>query len=522
MNEDEEIAKKECEEWCTKNELVLQTEDEYILRKSVKKFVDSFGHKELVWKNLAMIAVDRNNLYLALLCVSHLKIVRVATLMRSVIDLDSKKRCNQLYALSILASHLDMDEAATKLVEMSTRLRDPDQTIISLNPEIEYHLNHINWSRALELAATDTKYAKLNKNRLHIEFAKFSECDEDIETALKEFKECGLEKEHKTRLILKQASVGILGSCQLNDVMQQTNEVILDNNNDSGKRRALFTIKLSSNLDEHHSLQDNLIKYCFENKRIKSSEKKRYLFHTYLQIGLCDEAMQVFALASYNSEDVDIDKGVVFLESTLSESYNDTLERIDPCIEVKTLRAIKRCQTKNQANSTAVITSIVLIITLSIRKLTEVVDAISDSSSHIKSLELSFSYLATYLREFNYNTHESLLRAIVLLTDAVKSKLEVLADNELIKDNFNFVAQSTASRFMVQGQYRNAAKLYTLIEDNLNAAKALMRVGDINVVISFALMIRDMAVNRLTLNYLKHLQVSQDVIQDFVNKTSDI
>lgn len=534
--------KREVQSWSDANkDLLSQFSDvddgEYKLRVNVKQLISLLSSKynspneqtiKFIYTKLAQLSITHCNINLALICVPKLASIKVALFMKmsldakTIVDSKNKLQARKLEALSTLASHLNMDEEAEQLAIQSLKQHsDNDVTVDSFDFVINFYACQNKWNDLLSLI-------------------------NNLEPNFNQFKDLVL-----ARIKLQQVqSIELIDEnfVQAANIARSSNYVKQDTLNRLEFKHAVensrpFRVIRTNNLPDLKNVDDdddilcddtyNLINYLIcSNKNLKRD--KTYLFHTYLSAGLFDEAIQELATSSLNLEAMDLGKGVDFVETICRKNQNDTLERIDPYLKVKTLKALKAFTIENQGNVTLVITLLIYIVSLMLLKLESAKEVDGETADHrpggrnfatqsskLHLLEVSFQYLATYLKDFNYKTSDSLFASISFLTSSLKVKLDILDDNDVIKDSFVLVVQSTANKFMIYGQYRSAAKLYSSIDDNTNAARALMRLGDINVVVSFALMVCDVAVNRITVNYLKHLKVSQDTIEDFLNKSSN-
>lgn len=142
----------------------------------------------------------------------------------------------------------------------------------------------------------------------------------------------------------------------------------------------------------------------------------------------------------------------------------------------------------------------------------------------LRKLETMFNYLAKYLGDFNFSlgageTGNQLIKATSSLMKLAKSKMDAIRDSELIRDSFRRLVESVASRCMIEARYKQAASLFSQMGNQIEACKCLMRTGDIEIVTKFASLSSDIAVNRITLNYLRHLNAKPEVIRDFIART---
>lgn len=146
------------------------------------------------------------------------------------------------------------------------------------------------------------------------------------------------------------------------------------------------------------------------------------------------------------------------------------------------------------------------------------------SNEWLRKLEIMFYYLAKFLKDFTFSvcneeSGQQLVKATSLLMKLSRSKMDSIKDSEIIRDSFRQLVDCIASRCLMEAQYKQAASLFSQMGNHMEACKCLMREGDIGVVIDFALITNDIAVNRITLNYLRHLNAKPEVIRDFIART---
>lgn len=182
----------------------------------------------------------------------------------------------------------------------------------------------------------------------------------------------------------------------------------------------------------------------------------------------------------------------------------------------------------------AVITFVVLVLILAIQRKpanndkkpqtpTEELPEINFWLSRIESLA---THLSALLDQFNASTaqlssSDQLVRACSWLLKSAKANFEQISASEIARDCLRQLVQSVAGRCLMEGRYKQAASLHNQIEDYVNAVKALMRLGDLNVVIEYAMLVHDVTVHRISLNFLKHMRAPPELIEDFENRIRD-
>lgn len=258
------------------------------------------------------------------------------------------------------------------------------------------------------------------------------------------------------------------------------------------------------------------------------SKESRTIFEACLKLGLLDEVLQVFARDPIKDETT-IGRAIEHLEC-LIEDQRLALDNVDPVLQDSTLSEIYKHLANNQTLSTYVITYVILSMNIFLHKL----DTVSDSSAapdtgldaSISQLESTFNRLSEYFNELTFNASDVLIRSANSLVITIKDRLDcsslsatLLTDSDVIREGFRLLVENIAGRCMIECQYKSAAMLYSHIEDNLSAVKALMRTGDLDVVINYSLLVRDITVTRVTINYLKHLNVESTVIEDFITRS---
>lgn len=262
----------------------------------------------------------------------------------------------------------------------------------------------------------------------------------------------------------------------------------------------------------------SLLEMLIENLHKQKIPDRHSLLMKFLKLGLLDELIQLLAQAP-SSGDEGIARSLEHIEKLIENRYFNTLDAVNPVLKKITLDLISRSlQDEDDKDLTmSVITAVIFTITIFLIKLdASDVDMIDRA---MPDLEIAFEYLAKYLNTLTFTASDTLVRATNFLVVEIKSKLDILADNELVRDSFKTLIETVAGRCLIESRYKSAAMLYSQIEDNLNAVKALMRAGDVDTVINFALLLRDINVDRITINYLKHLKVDIKIIEEFVART---
>lgn len=257
------------------------------------------------------------------------------------------------------------------------------------------------------------------------------------------------------------------------------------------------------------------------NDLTKANKSERViLFESYSKLGLMDEAL---AALSSDLDDSIVLEVVEFLGKSIESQAQGSLDCIDPELSSSTLSNLKLSINNNPILSTNEIVIVILCTTILLRKL--------ENSNHIYSnntegehekwvakLEVMFQHLADFSSTLDLVASDELVKTTSNLINALKEKLDLLSDSKVIRQSFQRLVDEMASRCMVEGKYKSAAILYSQIEDNVSAVKSLMRTGDVEDVIDFSLLVKDITVNRVTINYLKHLRVDAEIIDDFISK----
>lgn len=251
-----------------------------------------------------------------------------------------------------------------------------------------------------------------------------------------------------------------------------------------------------------------------ESYSMGEKDKKHYL---YLKLGMIDEVLQsICSLESGDSLAYSlhvIDNLKLLVRKRDLESYNN----LDINLNKSTLRKVSIILADEKTLNTNVITIFILCTSILLIKIDLMVRDILDVD--LSMLETIFEYLSKLSKELKFNATEWLTSAANSLIGLVKEKLELINESITIRESFKALIDAICDECMVESQYKSAAMLYTSIEDNIKAVKALMRTGQVEVVINFSLLVKDIAVNRITINYLRHCRVDQSVIDEFTARS---
>lgn len=257
------------------------------------------------------------------------------------------------------------------------------------------------------------------------------------------------------------------------------------------------------------------------------------LFEALLTFGLFKEALQVFSINSMPSGERIMAKMVEHLNKLIIDKHRGSqqLLDVDPMVDGSTLEILcKSIKDTSQILATHVISSVILLITIYLLKFNakgcEENDLMGsqrtdDEESSLGNLEVMFENLSgLYFEQLNFSATDTLINSLKSLITAVKDKLDsIICESDTIRRSFKHAVETTATRCMIESQYKSAAMLYSHIEDNESAIKCLMRMGEVDVVINYSLLVKNITVNRLTINYLKHLNVDSVIIEDFIAKS---
>lgn len=242
------------------------------------------------------------------------------------------------------------------------------------------------------------------------------------------------------------------------------------------------------------------------------------LFIAYIRLGLIDEALQTLSMTDLKDE-ISISQALMYFKNIVQDrkTNNQYLDNIDPELSDATLITVQRSLTNNQLLSTHVITIVIFSIAIFLLKL-DSTDC-DNLGCLIPKLETMFYHLSNYIDNLNFHTSDSLLASTAAVVVAVKEKLDAVSDSDIIREGFRSLVETIAGRCLMESRYKSAASLYSQIEDNVNAIKALMRTGDMDLVVNYSLSVRDITVNRITINYLKHLNADSAIIEDFITRS---
>lgn len=282
---------------------------------------------------------------------------------------------------------------------------------------------------------------------------------------------------------------------------------------------ALYLVAL---LGSNENLASDLVRLMTESGAsqisVKPMREAQILFFACLKLGLIDEALQVFAKDSSRNE-MDLTEASQEIQRLIDDRHSGSLGAINPELSGSTISSIH--QSLNNENDKDLTTQVITVVILSITAFLMKLDAneVGSLEHEIPKLEIMFERLAEYFNELTFNASETVVRAANSLIVAVKGKLDAIADSDIIRESFRQLIETSAGRCMIEGRYKSAAMLYSQIEDNVNAVKSLMRTGEVETVINYALLVRDITVSRITINYLKHLGTDVSTIEDFVARS---
>lgn len=285
-----------------------------------------------------------------------------------------------------------------------------------------------------------------------------------------------------------------------------------------GDTNLLKLMSVNELLSNPTHFADTIITYTIDRKRAGKMQKNQHLINIFLKLGLINLALQ-YSCADVTQGADYIDHVPNHLEETLKDIYQNALEMTNPCLRENTLILIDEYLTRSDDKNLAmnVITTVIFSLTIFLLKLD-----ISDKNlinNSMPIMETMFEYLKSYLNKFTFHLSEILVRATNGLTLAIKNNLDALADSEIMRESFRNLIQTIAARCMLEGRYKSSAMLYSHIEDNVNAIKSLMRTGEVDTVINYALLVKDFTVNRIAINYLKHLKVDTKTVEDFIARS---
>lgn len=267
-----------------------------------------------------------------------------------------------------------------------------------------------------------------------------------------------------------------------------------------------------------HEASSAILELISDNIRYQKTPNRRILVTHFLKLGLIDELLQLFLRTSH-STGKEIITSIEYFEQLIDNKFYDTLETINPKLKLTTLELV--LETLHEELDKDLTINIVCVVFFATNIFLLKLDTSNERllTSSMPSLELLFTYLAKYLKELPLRASDVLVRATNNLVISVKDKLDALADNATIRENFKTIVETVAEQCLIESRYKGAAMLYSQIEDNVNAIKSLMRAGDVDTVVDFALLVRDITVNRITINYLKHLKVDVKKIEDFITRS---
>lgn len=247
----------------------------------------------------------------------------------------------------------------------------------------------------------------------------------------------------------------------------------------------------------------------------KKEANKPFLF---LRLGMFNEVLQAICYmdsgdASIYALDV-IETLRVIIRKRDYESFINTDVRITESI----LRKLSASLSEDRMLNTNAIIIIMLCTTLYLIKIQNYGTIGADLNRELSMLETIFEYLSNLIELLKFNATELLTSSTNSLINAVKERLDIINDSDIIREAFKCIVDNISHECMVDGQYKSAAMLYASIDDNIKAVKSLMRTGEVDIVVNFSLLVKDIAVNRITINYLRHCGVDMSVIEDFITR----
>lgn len=277
-------------------------------------------------------------------------------------------------------------------------------------------------------------------------------------------------------------------------------------------------LNLLNNYGNIYFENSHLLHYLSNAFCYNLATKREVIHDVCINLGLLGEFLQNFTGDSPTDE-LYLDRLIRSLESAIESGSVDNCELIDPNPKEATLNEIFRIMKRDGAREVGIklVTIVILIINVFLMKLNSDEKSSADDQS-ISCLESIFKLLGAQLDEVILSASENLIRATNNLVIAVKSKLDALVDSEIIRSSFVRIVDKVAGLCLIDARYKSAAILYSQIEDNVNAVKALMRTGEADTVMNYALLVRDITVNRITINYIKHLRLEPTVIENFIRQ----
>jgi len=238
------------------------------------------------------------------------------------------------------------------------------------------------------------------------------------------------------------------------------------------------------------------------------------LFLACIKLGLLNDAFQYISAELLQEENI-ITQAIEHLENFVEGRHNGTLDYVYPELRRSTLRAL-HVSLGGQISTTHVVSLEVLSLSILLFKFEP--DETRSLEYSLEKLETMFSELSVCLNKLNFNASDNLVWSTKTLIIAIREKIDYLSECHLIREAFRQLVETIANRCMIESRYKSAASLYSQMGDSISAVKSLMRMGDVDIVINYSLLVRDAAVNRITMNYLKHLGVEQEVIDSFATK----
>lgn len=287
---------------------------------------------------------------------------------------------------------------------------------------------------------------------------------------------------------------------------------------------------------------NDLFSIIARNKNVNASVLLREAKHAkestralvYARLGLFDEAIRMLMNSQTDRSTrscIEKLENICGHMTKLIEPPHESarFERIDPMLEVNTLEALDYMSERGSV--TTVIQTVIILATITLIKLdmhAQDNDLTQTCELLRSNLQKIFGFLRAQVSRATSGAHSAieasdrLVRCIQTLVNTLDDRLHCLATAAEVCDNvregMKELVAHVCGECMLAGKYRSAALLHASLGDQVQAAKCLMRTGDIEAVIKFALTARDLTVNRLTINFLRHLNADAKLIDSFIAK----
>lgn len=226
--------------------------------------------------------------------------------------------------------------------------------------------------------------------------------------------------------------------------------------------------------------------------------------------------------------------------------FGDKLRHINVAIKLDTIELARRqlaTQSIDKESVAALLSYVILALILSMQKRNCWQNMKSNSTKDnlvesnpmeirwLEEFEIMAKNLAILLSLFTdgsskdhsklviqFAASDLLIKSSSLLLKTAKLNFDQIQSSDIARDCLRDLVQLVADQCMMDGRYKQAAALHNQIEDHRSALKALMRVGDVDVVIEYAYLIQDVTIHRITLNYLRHIRAPPELIEDFESR----